>query len=34
VSFTVNGITAQEQFGAVEPLNSTNEFAVKLGFHF
>jgi len=34
VSFTVNGITAQEQFGTVEPLNSTNEFAVILGFHF
>jgi len=33
-SFTVNGITAQEQFGAIEPLNSTNELAVKLGFHF
>jgi hypothetical protein len=33
-TFTVNGITAQEQLGAIEPLNSTNEFAVKLGFHF
>jgi hypothetical protein len=33
-TFTVNGITAQEQFGAIEPLNHTNEFAIKLGFHF
>jgi len=33
-TFTVNGVTAQEQFGAVEPLNTTNEFAVKLGFRF
>jgi hypothetical protein len=30
----VNGITAQQQLGAYEPVNSTNEFAVKLGFHF
>lgn len=34
VAFTVNGITAQQQLGAYEPVNSTNEFAVKLGFHF
>jgi hypothetical protein len=34
VTFTVNGIAAQEQFGAVEPLNNTDEFAVRLGFHF
>jgi hypothetical protein len=33
-TFTVNGITAQEQLGAIEPLNTTNEFALKLGFHF
>jgi len=33
-TFTVNRITAQQQFGAIEPLNSTNEFAVKLGFRF
>jgi hypothetical protein len=33
-AFTVNGVTAQEQVGAFEPLNSTNEFFVKLGFHF
>ena len=33
-TFTVNGVTAQEQLGAYEPLNVTNEFVVKLGFHF
>jgi len=33
-TFTVNGITAQEQLGALEPLNTTNEFVVRLGFHF
>jgi hypothetical protein len=33
-TFAVNGISAQEQFGAYEPLNHTNEFAVKLGFTF
>ena len=33
-TFTVNGITVQEQLGAFEPLNRTNEFAVKLGFRF
>ena len=33
-TFTVNGITAREELGAYEPLNSTNEFVVKLGFHF
>jgi hypothetical protein len=33
-TFTVNGVTAQEQFSAIEPLNSTNEFAIKLGFRF
>jgi hypothetical protein len=34
VTFTVNGISAQEEFGAYEPDNTTNEFAVRLGFHF
>jgi len=34
VAFTVNNVTAQEQWGAYEPLNTTNEFVVKLGFHF
>ena len=33
-AFTVNGVTAQEQLGAYEPLNVTNEFVVKLGLHF
>ena len=33
-TFTVNSVTVQEQFGAYEPLNTTNEFVVKLGFHF
>ena len=33
-TFTVNRITAQQQLGAYEPLNTTNEFTVKLGFHF
>src|SRR6185295_17466326 len=34
VTFTVNGVTAQEQFGAREPENYTNEFVVKLGYRF
>jgi hypothetical protein len=34
VTFTVNNITAREQFGAYEPLNTTREFGVKLGVHF
>ena len=34
VTFTVNDVTAREQFGAYEPLNVTNEFGVKLGVHF
>jgi hypothetical protein len=34
VSFTVNRITAEEQIGAYEPLNTTREFGVKLGLHF
>jgi hypothetical protein len=33
-TFTVNGITAQEQLGAYEPVNVTNEFGVRFGFHF
>ena len=33
-TFTVNNVTAQEQFGAYEPLNVTNEFGVKLGLRF
>jgi hypothetical protein len=33
-TFTVNDVTAQEQLGAYEPRNTTNEFGVKLGFHF
>jgi hypothetical protein len=33
-TFTVNGVTAQQQVGAYEPVNTTNEFAVKLGFRF
>ena len=33
-TFTVNGITVRQQLGAYEPLNSTNEFTVKLGFRF
>ena len=33
-TFTVNGVTAQEPFGAYEPDNNTNEFGVKLGFRF
>jgi hypothetical protein len=33
-TFTVHGITAQEQMGFYEPLNRTDEFTVKVGFHF
>lgn len=33
-TFTVNTITARQRLGAYEPLNRTNEFVVKLGFHF
>jgi hypothetical protein len=33
-TFTVNGVTAQEQVGAYEPHNVTSEFGVRLGFHF
>jgi hypothetical protein len=34
VTFTVNHLTAPEQLYAYEPLNVTNEFFVRLGFHF
>ena len=34
VSFTVNGVTAGQQLGAYEPLNTTREFGVKLGIRF
>ena len=33
-TFTVNGVTASEQLGFYEPLNTTNEFGVKVGFRF
>lgn len=33
-TFTVNGITVDEQLGAYEPLNTTNEFVVRLGVRF
>jgi hypothetical protein len=33
-TFTVNGVTAQQQLGFYEPDNVTNEFAFKLGFRF
>ena len=33
-TFTVNNITAQEQLGAYEPDNNTNEFGVRFGFRF
>jgi len=33
-TFTVNGVTAQEQLGAYEPQNTTSEVVVKLGFAF
>jgi len=34
VTFTVNRVTARQQIGFYEPFNTTNEFGVKLGFHF
>jgi len=34
VTFTVNQVTARERIGFYEPLNTTDEFGVKLGFHF
>jgi len=33
-TFTVNGVTARQQFGFYEPSNTTNEFGVTLGFRF
>jgi hypothetical protein len=33
-TFTVNGITARQQVGVYEPLNTTNEFVAKLGYRF
>jgi hypothetical protein len=33
-TFTVDSATAQEQIGALEPVNVTSEFGVRLGFHF
>jgi hypothetical protein len=33
-TFTVNSVTARQQMGFYEPDNTTNEFGVKLGFHF
>ncbi len=33
-TFTVNSITVRQQFGAYEPLNTTDEFVLKLGFRF
>ncbi|HKE85409.1 MAG TPA: hypothetical protein VKB50_16720 [Vicinamibacterales bacterium] len=33
-TFTVHGVTAEQQLGAYEPVNTTNEFVVKLGFRF
>lgn len=33
-TFTVNGITARQQIGFYEPLNTTDEFIVKIGFRF
>jgi hypothetical protein len=34
VTFTVNGITVQEQLGFYEPLNTTRELGVRVGFRF
>ena len=34
VTFTVNHVTAREQISFYEPLNTTDEFGVKWGFHF
>ncbi len=33
-TFTVNNVTAHEQWGAFEPFNTTDEFGVRLGVHF
>jgi hypothetical protein len=34
VTFTVNNVTASEQWGAYEPRNTTREFGVRVGFGF
>jgi hypothetical protein len=34
VTFTVRGVTAVEQFSALEPNNWTNEFGIKFGVRF
>jgi hypothetical protein len=33
-TFTVNRISVRQQLGFYEPLNTTNEFVMKLGFRF
>ena len=33
-TFTVNNVTAQQPLGALEPVNTTNEFGVKVSFRF
>jgi opacity protein-like surface antigen len=33
-TFTVNDVTARQQFSAYEPLNTTDEFGVKVGLRF
>ena len=33
-TFTVKGVTAQEELGFYEPDNTTTEVGLKLGFHF
>ena len=34
LAYTVNRVPSQESLGAYEPLNTTHEFGVKVGFHF
>jgi hypothetical protein len=34
ITFTVNQVAARERMGFYEPLNTTDEFGVKWGFHF
>jgi hypothetical protein len=34
VTFTVNGVSAEQQLGAYEPVNVTHEWSVNVGFHF
>ena len=34
IAFTVNGITAQQQLGFLEPFNTTREAGIKVGFRF